>query len=104
MNKYTERAYDFFARDPEAKQAVKDMLIAMSYGPKLAENLEEYSKQLSRMEWLAIFRAIQIDVTDAVDWKEVAYMLIADEFNVPPVATDSIPEYDERFDSNDQGD
>jgi hypothetical protein len=54
------------------------------------------------MELLAIFHAVTIKATEAVDWKEVAYMLLADELNVWPDPGPSIPEWADNFDSNDQ--
>ncbi len=102
MNQYTDRAYRFFHQDKEAKEAMQKMIAESALSDRLANNLAEYVEQLSHMELLAIFRAVTIKVTEAVDWKEIAYMLLADELNVWPTAGESIPEWADNFDSNDQ--
>lgn len=102
MNKYTERAYRFFSTDVEAKEALKNFLNDSHLTDRIANNLEEYSEQLSHMELLGIFRAVKVSVVEAVDWKEVAYLVLADEWNVPPTGGASIPEWSDDFDSNEQ--
>jgi hypothetical protein len=72
MNKVTEKAMDFFYKDDEASKVLKNLLDSGKPCRVIAQELADYIKQLNKFELMAIYHQLEVSVTDATDWDEVA--------------------------------
>jgi hypothetical protein len=98
MNKYTLKAYDFFVRDEEAADAIKELVDSGKPSSVIAEHLEDYVSQLDLFLLMAIYHELKCTVVDATDWQDVAHLLLCDRYGVPVGDEESIPEWDPDFD------
>ena len=91
MNAWTLSICNYFSRDNEAHAAA---LAVIKEGKPLcvvSDCIEQYARQT-----LTVF------AFDAVEWHEAANLLIMDYLGAEPAGApgDSIPEWSDRFDSN----
>ena len=98
MNKYTLKAYDFFVKDEEAADAIKELIDSGKPASAIAEHLEEYVAQLDLFLLMAIYHELKCTVVDATDWQEVAHLLLCDRYSVPVGDDEMVAEWDPNFD------
>lgn len=84
MNKPTEKAYLFFAGDPQARLAVQDMLESGKPASIIAEWLEEYMRQLNAFELLKVYHEFLVPAIEATHWEDVANILVNDALDIDP--------------------
>lgn len=81
MNKPTESAYEFFSRDTEAQEAVKQMIESGKPSAVIADWLEEYMNQVDTRTKIKIYKALMVPVEEATHWTNLANYLIGDHVN-----------------------
>jgi hypothetical protein len=99
MNKLTLTAYDFFTRDKDARKEIDETLKSGCTQGELHLVIEKHMKSMNDFEAMAVFHRTHVPVVEAIDYQEIAYMLVMDRDNIH-MENVSIPEWDEDFDTN----
>lgn len=82
MNRATESAYNFFSRDAEAQEAVKQMIESGKPVVVISDWLKEYMEQVDTRTKIKIYKVLMMPVEDATDWDNLANYLVGDSLNV----------------------
>jgi hypothetical protein len=97
-NKPTNKAYEFFAGDPQAAKAVEEMIASGKPTCIVAQWLKEYMDQLSIRDHIRIYNELMVPVVEATNWDEVANLLLCDAYNITGCGSEvCVPEWLDGF-------